>query len=196
MKPVLIALILAAGLHLVWLGLTIQHAAGAETKQLLPAIIDFTRQIAADDIAIGKPADHIDKLKAASGPKKPMTGTDKALAEETHGKELHDNILKTAVASSVVAQSLQIAEIIGDSGKKKKRGDDTGSVGCEPVAGNVGSIYTTIILPEFREAQDPRILEYRELMLRKGQEGLYAGMPAFEERQWTQVNKPATPGTR
>ena len=28
------------------------------------------------------------------------------------------------------------------------------------------------------------------MMLRKGQESLYAGMPAFEERQWTQVNKP------
>jgi hypothetical protein len=66
MKPVLIALILAAGLHLVCLGLTIQHAAGAETKQLLPAIIDFTRQIEADEIAIGKTADHIDNLKPAT----------------------------------------------------------------------------------------------------------------------------------
>ncbi len=66
MKPVLIVLILAAGLHLVCLGLTIQHAAGAETKQLLPAIIDFTRQIEADEIAIGNPADHIDILKPAT----------------------------------------------------------------------------------------------------------------------------------
>jgi hypothetical protein len=66
MKPVLIALILAARLHLVWLGLTIQHAAGAETKQLLPAIIDFTRQIEADEVAIGTPADRIDILKPAT----------------------------------------------------------------------------------------------------------------------------------
>ncbi len=66
MKPVLIALILAARLHLVWLGLTIQHAGGAETKQLLPAIIDFTRQIEVDEIAIGKTADHIDNLKPAT----------------------------------------------------------------------------------------------------------------------------------
>ena len=66
MKPVLIVLILAAGLHLVCLGLTIPHAAGAETKQLLPAIIDFTRQIEADEIAIGNPADHIDILKPAT----------------------------------------------------------------------------------------------------------------------------------
>ena len=66
MKPVLIVLILAAGLHLVCLGLTIPHAAGAETKQLLPAIIDFTRQIEADELAIGNPADHIDILKPAT----------------------------------------------------------------------------------------------------------------------------------
>ena len=185
----------AARLHLVWLGLTIQHAAGAETKQLLPAVIDFTRQLEADDIAMGKVNDRIDKLKSATGGvKKPVTA--KPLAEETHGKKLHDNILKTAVASSVVAQSLQIAEILGDSGKKRKRGDDSGSSGWEPVPGNVSGIYTGIILPEFRETKDARILEYWDMMLRKGQESLYSGMPAFEERQWTQVNKPLTQWAR
>ena len=28
-------------------------------------------------------------------------------------------------------------------------------------------------------------------MVRKGQEGIYAGMPDFEERQWSQVKKPS-----
>jgi hypothetical protein len=180
----------AARLHLVWLGLTIQHSAGAETKQLLPTIIDFTRQIEADSAAVDKLSDHIDKLKGAPGPKKPTTGTGKALSEETHGKKLHDNILKTAVANSPVAQWLQIAEILGESGRKRKRGDDGGDGGWEPVPGNVGGIFTAIILPEFRETKDPRILEYWDLMLRKNQESLYAGMPAFEERQKTQVEKP------
>ncbi len=180
----------AARLHLVWLGLTIQHAAGAETKQLLPTIVDFTRQLEADDVAAGKLADHIDKLKATSGPKKPTTGTGKALAEETHGKKLHDSILRTAVASSPVAQWLQIAEILGDAGKKKKRGDDAPSSGWEPVPGNVGGIYNAVILPEFRETKDPRIMEYWDIMLRKNQESLYAGMPAFDEKQKTQIEKP------
>lgn len=178
----------AARLHLVWLGLTIQHAAGAETKQLLPAVIDFTRQLEADEAAMGKLGEQIEKNKAAGGAKKPATG--KALAEETHAKKMHDNILKTAVSSSVVVQSLQIAEILGDAGKKKKRGDDSASSGWEPVPGSVTGIYNAIILPEFRETRDPRLMDYWDMMLRKGQESLYAGMPAFEERQWTQVNKP------
>ena len=109
----------AARLHLVWLGLTIQHAAGAETKQLLPAIIDYTRQVEADDAAMSKLTDQIEKNKGTGGAKRPANA--KALAEETHSKKMHDSILKTAVASSPVAQSLQIAEILGDAGKRKKR---------------------------------------------------------------------------
>ena len=50
----------AARLHLVWLGLTIQHAAGAETKQLLPTVIDFTRQLEADEAAMGKLGEQIE----------------------------------------------------------------------------------------------------------------------------------------
>ncbi len=178
----------AARLHLVWLGLTIQHAAGAETKQLLPTIIDFTRQIEADEVAMGKLAEQIEKAKAAGAAKRPATV--KSLAEDMHAKKMHDGILKTAVSSSVVVQSLQIAEILGDSGKKKKRGDDSVSSGWEPVPGSVTGIYNAIILPEFRDTRDPRLMDYWDMMLRKGQESLYAGMPAFEEKQWTQVNKP------
>ena len=178
----------AARLHLVWLGLTIQHAAGAETKQLLPTVIDFTRQLEADEAAMGKLAEQIDKAKAAGAAKRPTTA--KSLAEDAHAKKMHDNILKTAVSSSVVVQSLQIAEILGDAGKKKKRGDDSSSSGWEPVPGSITGIYNAIILPEFRESRDPRLMDYWDMMLRKGQESLYAGMPAFEERQWTQVNKP------
>ncbi len=180
----------AARLHLVWLGLTLQHAAGAETKQLLPAIIDFTRQLEADDLAIGRVNEHMDKLKATGGPKKPVL-TGKAIADDAQTKKLHDSILKTAVASSPVAQWLQIAEILGDSGRKRKRGgDDDGSGGWEAVPGNVSGIYNAIILPEFRDSRDPRLLEYWDMMLRKNQESLYAGMPAFDEKQKTQIERP------
>ena len=89
----------AARLHLVWLGLTIQHAAGAETKQLLPAIIDYTRQVEADDAAMSKLTDQIEKNKGTGGAKRPANA--KALAEETHSKKMHDSILKTAVASKI-----------------------------------------------------------------------------------------------
>ena len=179
----------AARLHLVWLGLTIQHSAGAETKQLLPSIIDFTKQLEVDDAAIGRVAEQIDKVKAAGVAKRPAAS--KALAEDTHAKKMHDSILKTPVSNSVVVRSLQIAEILGDSGKRKKKGDDTQDSGWEPVPGNVNGIYNAIILPEFRDTKDPRLMDYWDMMLRKSQESIYAGMPAFDERQITQVNRPA-----
>ena len=178
----------AARLHLVWLGLTMQHSAGAETKQLLPAIIDFTRQIEADEAAVGRVAEQIDKAKAGGAQKKTAAG--KALAEETHAKKMHDSILRTPVSNSVVAQSLQLADLLGEAGKRRKKGDEAEAASWEPVPGNVKGIYNAIILPEFRETKDPRLMEYWDMMLRKGQESIYAGMPAFEERQWTQVNKP------
>ena len=179
----------AARLHLVWLGLTIQHSAGAETKQLLPSIIDFTKQLEVDDAAIGRVAEQIDKVKAAGVAKRPAAS--KALAEDTHAKKMHDSILKTPVSNSVVVRSLQIAEILGDSGRRKKKGDDTQDSGWEPVPGNVNGIYNAIILPEFRDTKDPRLMDYWDMMLRKSQESIYAGMPAFDERQITQVNRPA-----
>ena len=176
----------AARLHLVWLGLTMQHSAGAETKQLLPSVIDFTRQLEADDAAISHVVELIDKAKAAKRP-----GTNKALSEETHAKKIHDSILKMSVTNSPVAKRLQIADLLGDVAKKKKRGEDAAPASWETVPGNVNGIYNAIILPEFRATKDPRLLEYWDLMIKKEQENIYAGMPDFEERQWSQVKRPA-----
>ena len=180
----------AARLHLVWLSLTIQHSAGAETKQLLPSVIDFTKQLEADEIAIGRVAEQIEKAKT-SGPGKKNPATAKAIAEDTHAKKMHDNILRTPVANSPVAQSLQIAEILGDSGKRRKKGDKgDDAAGWEAVPGNVNGIFGAIILPEFRDSKDPRLMDYWDMMLRKNQESIYAGMPAFDERQKTQLERP------
>jgi hypothetical protein len=178
----------AARLHLVWLGLTIQHSAGAETKQLLPNVIDFTKQLEADEAGIGRVSDQIDKLKGTAKRNVP----NKALSEDTHAKKLHDSILKTSVTTSVVAKKLQISDLLADVGRRKKRNDDGegGGSGWEPTPGNVNGIYASIILPEFRATKDPRLLEYWDLMIRKGQENIYAGMPDFEEKQWSQVKKP------
>ena len=176
----------AARLHLVWLGLTMQHSAGAETKQLLPSVIDFTRQLEADDAAISHVVELIDKAKAAKRP-----GVNKALSEETHAKKIHDSILKMSVTNSPVAKRLQIADLLGDVAKKRKRGEDAAPASWETVPGNVNGIYNAIILPEFRATKDPRLLEYWDLMIKKEQENIYAGMPDFEERQWSQIKRPA-----
>ncbi len=177
----------AARLHLVWLGITMQHAAGVETSKLLPTIVDFVKQIEADSLAVDHLVDQIDKAKANAKRGVP----NKALSDETQAKKMHDSILRTSVASSPVAKQLQIGDLISGAAKRKQKGDEGEGGGWEPVPGNVNGIYTTIILPEFRAAKDPRILDYWDMVIRKGQENIYAGMPDYEEKQWSQVKRPS-----
>jgi hypothetical protein len=177
----------AARLHLIWLGLTIQHCAGAETKQLLPNITDYMKQLEADDTAIDRVSDQIDKAKAAKRPGTP----NKALTEDTHAKKIHDSILRTSVTTSPVAKRLQIADLLGEEGKRTRKGDGGEGASWEMIPGNQGGIYNAIILPEYRASKDPRLLDYWDMKIRKEQEGIYAGMPDFQERQWSQVKRPS-----
>jgi len=181
----------AARLHLLWLGLTIQHAAGAETKQLLPNVIDFTRQIEADELAMERVEDQIDKAKErAGGMKKAPVSVKKGVAEETHAKKVHDNIMRMSVGSSPVARRLQIADLLGDTGGRRKKNDDGEGASWESVPGNMNGIYNAIILPEFRATRDPRILEYWDMTIKKEQHRIEPGMADYDERQWMQVRQP------
>jgi hypothetical protein len=151
-------------------------------------VIDFTKQLEADEAGIGKVSDQIDKLKGNAKKGTP----NKALSEDTHAKKLHDSILKTSVATSAVAKNLHITDLLADVGRRKKKNDDgEGGSSWETVPGNVNGIYNAIILPEFRATKDPRLLDYWDMMIRKAQENIYAGMPDFEEKQWSQVKKPS-----
>ena len=180
----------AARLHLYWLGLTIQHASGMETKQLLNSVIEFTKQVEIDSGLIEKVAEQIGKAKErAAGIKR--APVNKTLANETHTKKLHDSIMKMSVTNGPVAKWLQASDLLGDLGKKKKKGDDTGDAPTwETVPGNVDGIFKSIILPEFRVNKDPRLLDYWDLVLKRQAESVYVGMPDFEERQASQVQRP------
>lgn len=179
----------AARLHLQWMALTIQHASGVETKQLLNTVVDFTRQVDADGAMIGKVEDKIDKAReqAPAGKRPPVT---KALADNTQAKRVHDQIMRMSVANSPVARWLQISEVLGPVGGKKK-GEGAEAASWEMVPENVTGIFNAIILPEFRASKDPRLLEYWDMVLKGGADGIYPGMPDFEERRWTQVRRPS-----
>ena len=179
----------AARLHLYWLGLTLQHAAGTETKQLLNNIIEFTKQVEIDSGLIEKVAEQIGKAKErTAGIRRPPVN--KTLANETHMKKLHDSIMKMSVTNGPLARRLQVSDLLGDLGKKKKGGEQSEATPWETVPGNVDGIYKSIILPEFRASRDPRLLDYWDLVIKRQGESVFAGMPDFEERQATQVQRP------
>lgn len=178
----------AARLHLVWLGLTMQNAAGAERSKLLPAVLDFVRQAEADEAAMEHLDEQIEKAKAGAR----GGAANKALSGETHAKKLHNSIMRMSVTGSPVAKMFQIGELLGGGGKKKQKGGgDDPAGGWEMVPGNVGGIYNSIVLPEFRATKDPRILNYWDRVIRKGQESIDPSMPDYEEKQWSQVKRPA-----
>jgi hypothetical protein len=121
---------------------------------------------------------------------KSVPGAKEALAD-ARTRVLHDSIMKTPVADSPVALKLQIVEILGDAGSKKKGKGNDGSTGWEAVPGKIDGIFNAIIVPEFRATKDPRLMDYWEMMLRKNQERIFAGMPSFKEKEITQVERPA-----
>ena len=180
----------AARLHLHWLAITIQHAAGAETKQLLNSVIEFTRQVESDAATMGRVAEQIEKARerAAGGRNAPVN---KAAADEARARKLHDSIMKMAVTDGPVARRLEIPELLGDAAKKTKKGEKSEAPEWELVPGNLDGIYNSIILPELRAARDPRLLDYWDMLLKREAEAIHPGMPDFEERRVMQVRRPA-----
>ncbi len=173
----------AARLHLYWLGLSLQHAMGTETKQMLQNIIEFTKQVRADEEVGAKLDATIEKLKDRKDRKD--------VAEEQTVKRVHDQILRTSVGGSPVARALQLSDILGDDSKKGRgKGGDGGS-GWEYSPGNVDGIFNQIILPEFRSTKDARLLEYWDLRIKQETERAAEKKLDVEQRDWTQIRKPS-----
>lgn len=177
----------AVRMHLQWLALTLQHAAGAETKTMLPQVIEFTKIIQADQVATERLTEQLEKAKEREGPK--TASAKKNIAEDSIVKHVHDQILKTPVSGSPVSRWLQLGELVGDGGKKRTK--EGGATGWESTPGNLDGIYNAIILPEFRAAKDPRLLEYWDLTIKRETERAAARKLDVEQRDWAQVRQPA-----
>ncbi len=168
----------AARLHLYWLGLSLQHAMGTETKPMLQNIIDFTKQVRAEEDVMSRLDDSIDRAKDRKDRKD--------MVDDLSVKRVHDQILRTDVNGSPVARWLQLGELLGDSGKK--RGESAS--GWEFTPGNVEGIYQSIILPEFRSTKDARLLDYWDLRLKQETERAAEKKLDVEQREWTQIKRP------
>lgn len=176
----------AARLHLYWLGLSLQHVMGTENKAMLQNIIDFTKQIRAEDEVMTKLDSAIERAKDRKDRKD--AGDDQAV------KRVHDQILRMGVGGSPVARWLQLGDLLGDDSKKRPgltAEPRTGGLsGWEFTPGNVDGIYGAIILPEFRASKDARLLEYWDLKIKQETERATEKKLDVEQRDWTQVKRP------
>ena len=89
----------ALHLYFTWLSLTLQRSAGAKVKDLLPAVINYTKELSADKLAIEALEDVLKKEKEMNAGKAPARGPKpKAAADLATSRATHDNILNRHLA--------------------------------------------------------------------------------------------------
>ena len=164
----------AALLHFKWMALTMQRSIGTPMKELLPQVIAFTKEVAADQAAIETLDENIRKEKEMAGSNK--HGKDRKTNDEAV-KKMHDQIIRTPVNGSVAAQVLKIVDLLTIEK-------------WEMTAGNLDGIYTNIILPQLRATRDPRLLEFWDMKLKRESDNAARTKLAFEIDKFNQVRRP------
>lgn len=178
----------AMRLHFNWLSLTLQKMSGAKTKDLLPQVIQHTKEATAHNQMIEAFEENVKKEKelAASG-KHGSREREKRQNDESV-RVLNRQLMNESVAGSVVARWLKLDETINDSAPR--RGQSAGGGGWEPSAGNVDGIFERIILPELREQKDARILEYWDVRLKREADNISKSKLTFEIDKFNTITRP------
>ncbi len=164
----------AAQLHFKWMAITLQRSLGTPVKDLLPQVVAFTKEVAADQAALEALDEHIkhDKEIAVGGKRGKERRTNDELV-----KRMHDQVSRAPVNGSVAAQVLKISELLAVEK-------------WEMNAGNADGIFNKIVLPELRAQRDPRLLEYWDMKLKREAESATKSKLAFDADIFNQVRKP------
>ncbi len=162
----------AARLYFVWLGITLQRSAGGVVKDMLPQIVQFTKEVTADAIAM----DAFDEKMKREKERRSANAKEK-VKDDAVARRMHDQILRKGLAGSPPVQAMKISDYV-NVGK------------WEGAAGNVDGIFNNIILPELRAERDPRLLEYWDMKIKREGEVAAKSKLAFDSDKFTQVRRP------
>jgi hypothetical protein len=165
----------AAQLYFRWLALTMQRSLGTPAKDLIPQVIQHTKDVAADQTTMEAFVEKIQKDKELAnsklhGNRKDTTRED----ERTH--RVHDQILKMAVNGGPPVKALRAEDLV----KVDK---------WEMSPGNVDGMFNSIILPELRAAHDSRIFEYWDMKIKKDSEAV-KNKPAYDQEKFLKETYP------
>ncbi len=174
-------------LYYSWLSLTLQRASGAKVKDLLPALVNYTKEATADATAMEAFVEASKREKEMEGNRKHGQAR-KGTANDDEVKRMHDQIVKQSVTSSVVVQWLRMEPYLDDV-TKPTQGQAQGS-GWEMTPGNVDGIFQRIILPELRAQKDPRVIEYWDMKIRLEADEATRAKKDFDADKFNQIRKP------
>ncbi len=140
----------AARLYFQWLSLTLQRSSGVLTKDLLPAIVNYTKELAADQAAMENLADSLKREKEKDDGKHGM----QRKSNDAEVQKMHAQILQKPLGGSTVVQWLKLGEWVNVEK-------------WEGTPGNFDGIFEKIILPELRATRDQRALEYWDIKIKR-----------------------------
>ena len=140
----------AARLYFQWLALTLQRSSGTPVKDMIPSVVNYTKELLADQAAIENLDDSIKRDKEKDNGKRGM----QRKSNDADVKKMHDNILNKGLGGSVVVQWLKLGEWVNVDH-------------WEGTPGNFDGIYEKIILPELRLQRDQRVLEYWDMKIKR-----------------------------
>lgn len=165
----------AVRLQLMWLGITMQRDAGVTVKDLLPQVVAYTKELQADQQMMEALDESIKREKEAAPSARKANQQRKTSDEQI--KKVHDQILSKAVGTNVVAQWMKL----GDLANPQK---------WESNAASFDGIFNSIVLPEFREQKDPRLLEYWDVRLKRETDAAAKSKLAFDTEKFNTLKRP------
>jgi len=165
----------AAQLYFRWLAITTQRALGTPTKELLPSIVAYGRDLMADAASLESQIEHADKEKDRATQRPGAARNQRAITETDRIKRVHNQILRRPLPGSPPVQALRADEVI--------RAD-----GWEMTPGEVDGIYGKIVLPELRKTRDPRVLEYWDMKIKMEGDAV-KDKPAFDQDKFTRERR-------
>ncbi|MEZ0258789.1 MAG: hypothetical protein ACAI37_26145, partial [Chthoniobacter sp.] len=165
----------AVHLHLEWLVISLQRSNGAAVKDLLPAIINYSKELLADQAMMEALDDTIKKEKAAPGPGKAKNQNAK---DDQATRRTHDSILNKNINNSIIVQWLKL-------------GDFLTLDKWENTPGNLDGIYNRIVQPELRNERDPRVMDFWDMKLKKEADSATKSKLSFEVDKFNTQRRPA-----
>ena len=165
----------AAHLYYRWLTITMQRAMGTPTKDLIPSIIQYTKDVLTDAAVLEGLVEKGDKEKERATQRPGVARNQRNNSETDRVRRLHEQILGRALPSSPPVKALRAEELA--------RVEQ-----WELTPGDVDGIYNAIVLPEFRKAHDPRVLEFWDLKIKLESDAVKA-KPAFDQEKFTRERK-------
>ncbi|HET6407321.1 MAG TPA: hypothetical protein VFG14_05525, partial [Chthoniobacteraceae bacterium] len=156
----------AVQLYFRWLALTMQRSLGTPAKDLLPQVIQHTKDVAADQTTMDAFADKIQKDKDMAQSR--LHGNRKDTSrEDERTRKVHDQVLRTAINAGPPVRVMRAEDLV--------KVDQ-----WEMVPGNIEGIFNAIVLPELRAVRDPRVFEYWDMKIAREGEAVKT-KPAFDQ---------------